>query len=157
MVLYPAGEKFEFVFEEAAEKEVEEVMDTRERAKGVEKEKPAEAGEKFEFAEKEVEEVVDTRERAKGVEKEKPAEAGEKFEFFVEEAAETEVEEVMDTRKRAKGVEKEKPAEAGEKEELDQEGRRIFGIASPQGVPKPSSCLDAMECCSHPRILRSQS
>jgi hypothetical protein len=69
------------------------------------------------------------------------------------------VEEVMDTCKRAKGVEKEKLEEAGkkfefvveeaaEKKELDEEGL--------QGVPKPSSCLDAIECCSRPRILRSQ-
>jgi uncharacterized protein with GYD domain len=72
---------------------VEEVMDTRKRAKGVEKEKLEEAGKKFEFvveeaAEKEVEEVMDTRKRAKGVEKEKLEEAGKKFEFVVEEAVE---------------------------------------------------------------------
>jgi hypothetical protein len=55
--------------DEATEKEVEEVVDTRKRAKGIEKEKPKEAGEKFEFiikeaAENEVEEVVYTRKRA---------------------------------------------------------------------------------------------
>jgi hypothetical protein len=133
--------------DKAAEKDVEEVMNTCKRAKGVEKEKPEEAGEKFEFV---VEEAA---------EKEKPEEAGEKFEFVVDEAAEKEKPEEAGEKFEfvvAEAAEKEKPEEAGEKFEFVVEEaaeKKKLDEEGPQGVPKPSSCLDAMECCSRPRIL----
>jgi hypothetical protein len=94
--------------DKAIEKDVEEVMDTCKRAKGVEKEKLEEAGEKFEFV---VEEAV---------EKEKPEEAGEKFEFVVEEAVENE--KLEKAREKFEFVVEE--AIEKEKLELDQEGRK---------------------------------